>query len=72
MHIEVETDGERATIDDTKSYACAPEACALCYRHSQLCVLRAVDAALAARMEALDDGDDAGAAQPSKKQRKAS
>ena len=50
VHIEVETEGE--AVVDMKSYACAPEACAVCYRHSQLGVLRAVDAALAERMEA--------------------
>ena len=51
VDIEVETEGE--AVADMKSYACAPEACAVCYRHSQLGVLRAVDAALAERMESV-------------------
>lgn len=60
VHIEISTSAGAsaapATVEEdvqVKSYACSAEACALCYRHSQLAVLRRVDAALAQRM-----GDD--------------
>ena len=48
---EPQQSGQEQEAVQVKSYACSPEACALCFRHSQLAVLRAVDAALAQRME---------------------
>lgn len=56
VHIEVSMSTGTTSLPgqeevQIKSYACSPEACALCYRHSQLAVLRAVDAALAQRMD---------------------
>lgn len=58
VHIEVSTAASPGQEEvQIKSYACSPEACALCYRHSQLAVLRAVDAALAQQMGDEDGGD---------------